>query len=66
MFRKRTPNEAPTLWIATTGPAQHAGDESIRDSSGVLGERQFGDAVRGLCGELKYAALAVVRIGTVA
>ncbi len=49
MFRKKAPAEAPTLWIATTDLPTTPATGFYATLGQVLAERQFGDAVRGLC-----------------
>ncbi len=49
MFRKKTPNEAPALWVPTTDlPVTPARGFYARLDRALV-DRQFGDAVRGLC-----------------
>ena len=49
MFRKKTPNEAPALWIATTDLPATPATGFYAKLDQVLAERQFGEAVRRLC-----------------
>lgn len=49
MFRKKTPTEAPTLWIATGDLPATPATSFYAKLERVLAERAFGDAVRGLC-----------------
>jgi transposase len=49
VFRKKTPNEAPALWIATTDLPSTPATGFYSKLDRVLAERQFGDAVRRLC-----------------
>lgn len=49
MFRKKTPEEAPTLWIATRDLPATPAHGFYQQLDGVLRARGFGDAVRARC-----------------
>ena len=49
MFRKKTPAEAPALWIASSDLPTTAANSFYQKLDGVLAERQFGEHVRRLC-----------------
>jgi transposase len=49
VFRKKTPAEAPTLWIATGDLPTTPATSFYAKLDHVLAERQFGDAVRRFC-----------------
>ena len=49
MFRKKTPDPAPSLWIATSALPTTPATSFYQKLEGVLAERQFGDRVRELC-----------------
>jgi len=49
VFRKKTPTEAPTLWIATGDLPITPATSFYAKLDRVLAERRFGDAVRRLC-----------------
>ena len=49
MFRKKTPNDAPALWVATTDLPTTPATGFYQKLDRVLTERQFGDDVRRLC-----------------
>jgi len=49
MFRKKTPDPAPTLWIATTDLPATPATAFYQKLDGALAERQFGERVRELC-----------------
>jgi transposase len=49
MFRKKTPDPAPSLWIATSDLPTTPASSFYQKLDGVLAERQFGDRVRQLC-----------------
>src|SRR5437867_3379843 len=49
MFRKKTPEEAPALWIATSDLPTTPATSFYQKLDGMLAERQFGDAVRQRC-----------------
>jgi transposase len=49
MFRKKTPDPAPSLWIATSDLPTTPATSFYQKLDGVLAERQFGDRVRALC-----------------
>jgi transposase len=49
MFRKKTPDLAPSLWIATSDLPATPATSFYQKLDGVLAERQFGDQVRALC-----------------
>ena len=49
MFRKKTPDPAPSLWIATSDLPTTPATSFYQKLEGVLAERQFGDRVRQLC-----------------
>jgi len=49
MFRKKTPDPAPALWIATTDLPATPATSFYQKLDGALAERQFGDRVRELC-----------------
>lgn len=49
MFRKKTPEVAPPLWIATTDLPTTPATSFFQRLDLVLAEEQFGDAVRRLC-----------------
>src|SRR5712691_4430265 len=48
MFRKKTPDPAPSLWIATTALPATPANGFYQKLDRVLAERQFGDEVRRL------------------
>src|SRR6266567_129415 len=48
MFRKKTPEPAPSLWIATSDLPATPANAFFQKLDGVLAERQFGEAVRRL------------------
>ncbi len=49
MFRKKTPQEAPALWIATSDLPTTPANGFFQKLEAALAKRQFGDAVRRLC-----------------
>lgn len=49
MFRKKTPEEAPALWIARSDLPTNPANSFYQKLDGTLAERQFGDEVRRLC-----------------
>jgi transposase len=49
MFRKKTPDLAPALWIATSDLPTTPATSFYQKLDGVLAERQFGEQVRQLC-----------------
>jgi len=49
MFRKKTPDPAPALWIATSDLPTTPATSFYQKLDGVLAERQFGEQVRQLC-----------------
>jgi transposase len=49
VFRKKTPEEAPALWIATSDLPVTPANGFYQKLDGALAQRQFGDAVRRLC-----------------
>lgn len=49
MFRKKTPDPAPALWIATSDLPATPATSFYQTLDGVLAARQFGDRVRELC-----------------
>lgn len=49
MFRKKTPNEAPALWVPTTDLPTTPATGFYAKLDQILAERQFGEAVRRLC-----------------
>jgi transposase len=49
VFRKKTPTEVPSLWIATSDLPTTPATSFYAKLDRVLAERQFGDAVRRLC-----------------
>ena len=49
MFRKKTPDPAPALWIATTDLPATPATSFYQKLDGALAECQFGDRVRELC-----------------
>ena len=50
MFRKKTPDESPSLWIATNDLPTTPATGFYQRLDRVLVDRGFGDAVRRLCG----------------
>ena len=49
MFRKKTPEEAPALWIATSDLPVTPANGFYQKLDGALTKHQFGEAVRRLC-----------------
>lgn len=49
MFRKKTPEEAPSLWIATSDLPTTPAHAFYQRLDAVLAQHQFGEAVRRLC-----------------
>ncbi len=49
MFRKKTPQDAPSLWIATQDLPATPATGFYQKLDAVLAKRQFGDGVRALC-----------------
>lgn len=49
MFRKKTPDDTPALWIATSDLPTIPANTFYQKLDTVLAERQFGDQVRRLC-----------------
>ena len=49
MFRKKTPEEAPALWIATSDLPTTPANSFYQKLDAVLAARQFGDDIRRLC-----------------
>ena len=49
MFRKKTPQEVPSLWIATQDLPATPATGFYQKLDAVLAKRQFGEAVRALC-----------------
>lgn len=49
MFRKKSPDEAPALWIATSDLPATPANGFYQKLDRVFTQRQFGDAVRALC-----------------
>ncbi|MGH7621822.1 MAG: transposase, partial [Gemmatimonadaceae bacterium] len=49
MFRKKTPQEAPSLWIATSDLPTTPATGFYQKLDAILAKRAFGDAVRRLC-----------------
>jgi transposase len=49
VFRKKTPNETPTLWVATQDLPTTPASGFYQKLNAVLAERQFGEEVRRLC-----------------
>ena len=49
MFRKKTPTDAPTFWVAASELPSTPATGFYHKLDGVLAGRQFGDAVRRCC-----------------